>query len=231
MSFARYVALLLPLQLASACSEQAAAPPVEPANASVGQNAAEPQGDERLVLALGDSLYAGYGVDQDESFPAALERELERRGIPARVVNAGVSGDTSAGGKSRLAFTLDGLPRKPDLILVGLGANDALRGLDPAQTRANLDAILAELQRRDIPILLTGMMAPRNMDQAYFRSFDSIYPDLAKKYGAGLDPFFMEGVITNPGLLLKDGLHPNPAGIRKMAERVAPLAAERLKQD
>jgi acyl-CoA thioesterase-1 len=231
MSFARYVGLLLPLQLASACSEQAAAPPVEPANASVGQESAQPQGEERLVLALGDSLYAGYGVSQAESFPAALERELEERGIPAKVVNAGVSGDTSAGGKSRLAFTLDGLDRKPDLVLVGLGANDALRGLDPAQTRANLEAILAELERRRIPVVLTGMMAPRNMDQAYFRSFDSIYPDLAKKYGATLDPFFMEGVIDQPRLLLDDGLHPNAAGIRKMAERVAPLAEQRLKQD
>ena len=231
MNFARYVGLLLPLQLASACSEQAAAPPVEQANASVGQEAVQSQGEERLVVALGDSLYAGYGVGQGESFPAVLERELEERGIPARVMNAGVSGDTSAGGRSRLRFTLDGLERKPDLVLVGLGANDALRGLDPAQTRANLDAMLAELQRRDIPVLLTGMMAPRNMDQAYFRSFDSIYPDLAKQYGAALDPFFMEGVIDDPRLLLNDGLHPNPAGIRKMAERVAPLAAERLKQD
>ena len=229
MTAARYVALLLPLQLAAGCSQQAEAPPVEQAKPSVGQQAVAPQGDERLVLALGDSLYAGYGVAQAESFPSVLERELEQRGIPAKVVNAGVSGDTTAGGRARLAFTLDGLPRSPDLVLVGLGANDALRGLDPAETRANLDAILAELKRRNIPVLVTGMMAPRNMDHAYFRSFDSIYPDLAKKYGATLDPFFMEGVITNRGLLLGDGLHPNPAGIRKMAGRVAPLAEKRLR--
>ena len=228
---ARYVGLLLPLQLAAGCSQQAEAPPVEQRNASVGQSAPEPQGDERLVLALGDSLYAGYGVAQNESFPSVLQRELKERGIPAKVVNAGVSGDTTAGGRARLAFTLDGLERKPDLVLVGLGANDALRGLDPAQTRANLDAILAELKAREIRILLTGMMAPRNMDHAYFRSFDSIYPDLAKKYDAALDPFFMEGVIQNRRLLLNDGLHPNPAGIRVMAERVAPLAAQRLKAD
>lgn len=231
MTAGRYVGLLLPLQLAAGCSQQAEAPPVEQRNASVGQQAAEPQGEERLVLALGDSLYAGYGVAQNESFPAVLERELKERGIPARVVNAGVSGDTSAGGRARLAFTLDGLPRKPDLVLVGLGANDALRGLDPAQTRANLDAMLAELKRRDIPVLITGMMAPRNLDHAYFRSFDSLYPELARKYGAALDPFFMEGVITNPRLLLDDGLHPNPTGIRLMAERVAPLAQQRLKTD
>ena len=231
MTAARYVGLLLPLQLAAGCSQQAEAPPVEQAQPSVGQNAAAPQADERLVLALGDSLYAGYGVAQSESFPSALERELEKRGVPAKVINAGVSGDTSAGGRGRLAFTLDGLPRSPDLVILGLGANDALRGLDPAQTRANLDAMLAELKRRGIPVLLTGMMAPRNMDGAYLRSFDSIYPDLARKYDTGLDPFFMDGVITNNALLLNDGLHPNPAGIRKMAERIAPLAQEQLKKD
>jgi len=231
MTAGRYVGLLLLLQLAAGCSRQAEAPPIEPANASVGQEAADPQADERLVVALGDSLYAGYGVAQSESFPSVLEGELEERGVPAKVVNAGVSGDTSAGGRARLAFTLDGLERKPDLVLVGLGANDALRGLDPAETRANLDAMLAELKRRGIPVLLTGMMAPRNMDGAYFRSFDSIYPDLAKKYGAALDPFFMDGVITERALLLDDGLHPNAAGIRKMAERIAPLAQQRLGQD
>ena len=231
MTAGRYVGLLLPLQLAAGCSQQAEAPPVEQARPSVGQKAPQPQADERLVLALGDSLYAGYGVAQAESFPAVLERELEKRGVPAKVVNAGVSGDTSAGGRARLAFTLDGLPRSPDLVILGLGANDALRGLDPAQTRANLDSMLAELKRRDIPVLLTGMMAPRNMDHAYFRSFDSIYPDLAKKYGTALDPFFMDGVIGNRALLLNDGLHPNPAGIRRMAERVAPLAQARLKTD
>jgi acyl-CoA thioesterase-1 len=230
MTARRYVSLLLPLQLAAGCSQQAETPPVEQAKPSVGQAVAA-QADERLVLALGDSLYAGYGVGQKESFPAVLERELEERGIPAKVVNAGVSGDTTAGGRARLAFTLDGLERSPDLALVGLGANDALRGLDPAETRANLDAILAELKRRGIPVVLTGMMAPRNMDHAYFRSFDGIYPDLARKYDAVLDPFFMEGVITDRRLLLNDGLHPNPAGIRKMAERVAPLAGQLLKQD
>jgi acyl-CoA thioesterase-1 len=216
--------------LAAACSQQTEAPPVEQANLSVdGRAVQQPQADERLVLAFGDSLYAGYGVGQNESFPAVLERELEARGVPANVVNAGVSGDTTAGGLARLAFTLDGLQRKPDLAILGLGANDALRGLDPAETRRNLDAILAELNRRGIPVLLTGMMAPRNMDDAYLRSFDGIYPDLAKKYDAALDPFFMEGVITDPKLLLNDGMHPNPEGIRKMAQRVAPLAQQRLK--
>lgn len=226
----RYVSLLPALQFAAGCSQQPEAPPVERANTFVEARSVQPQADERLVLALGDSLYAGYGLAQTESFPAALERELEQRGIPARVVNAGVSGDTTAGGRARLAFTLDGLERTPDLALVGLGANDALRGVDPEETRKNLDAMLAELKRRNIPVLLTGMMAPRNMGDAYLRGFDRIYPDLAKKYGAGLDPFFMEGVITDRRLLLDDGMHPNAAGVRKMAQRVAPLAERQLKR-
>lgn len=226
----RYVALLPAVQFAAGCSQQADAPPVERANTSVDASSVQPRADERLVLALGDSLYAGYGLAQAESFPAALERELERRGIPARVVNAGVSGDTTAGGRARLAFTLDGLERAPDLALIGLGANDALRGVDPGETRKNLDQILAELKRRNIPVLLTGMMAPRNMDDAYWRSFDRIYPELAQKYGSALDPFFMEGVISDRRLLLSDGMHPNAAGIRKVAARVAPLAEQRLKR-
>ena len=227
MNVTRYVGLLLPLQLAAGCSGQSEAP----ANATVDEaRAQQPQADERLVLAFGDSLYAGYGVGQGESFPAVLERELEARGVAAKVVNAGVSGDTTASGRARLAFALDGLARKPDLVLVGLGANDVLRGLDPAETRRNLDAILSQLKQRNIPIVLTGMMAPRSMDGAYVRAFDGIYPDLARKYDAALDPFFMEGVITDRRLLLNDGLHPNPAGIRKMAARVAPLAEQGLQE-
>ena len=231
MAFRRYVSLFAAVQLAVGCAPEADAPPVERSGAPAETVQPEqPQGDERLVLALGDSLYAGYGLERDQAFPAALERELEESGIPARVVNAGVSGDTTAGGRARLAFTLDGLERKPDLAVVGLGANDALRGLDPAETRRNLDLILAELERRGIPVVLTGMMAPRNMDDKYLRSFDSIYPDLAKRYDAALDPFFMDGVITDPKLLLSDGMHPNAAGIRVMAERVAPLAAAELRE-
>jgi acyl-CoA thioesterase-1 len=146
------------------------------------------------------------------------------------VVNAGVSGDTTAGGRARLAFTLDGLQHKPDLAIVGLGANDALRGIDPAETRANLDAIVGELDRRGIPVLLTGMMAPRNLGSTYVSTFDAIYPALAKKYDAKLDPFFLDGVITRSDLLLSDGMHPNDAGVRIMARRIAPMAAERLRE-
>ena len=231
----RYVALLLSVQLASGCSEQVPTPePNQPqsTNAAAASTAAEPQQQgERLVLAFGDSLYAGYGLEQGQSFPALLEKELEARGIPAKVVNAGVSGDTTAGGLRRLAFTLDGLERKPDLVVLGLGANDMLRGLDPAETRFNLEAMLKELDRRGIPVMLTGMLAPRNMDSAYIRQFEAIYPELAQRYGADLDPFLLEGVITRPDLLLQDGMHPNAQGTRSIARRLAPQVAEALEED
>ena len=227
---APYVGLMLFAQLAAACS-QTKSPLKQNESAAVpAQPPAVQQQDERLVLAFGDSLYAGYGLDPGDSFPAVLERELEAAGLSVRVVNAGVSGDTTAAGLRRLAFTLDGLPRHPDLAIVGLGGNDMLRGLDPAETRRNLDAILAELDRRGIPILLTGMLAPRNLDGAYVRSFESIFPDLARRYDAELDPFFLQGVVTRPELMLPDGLHPNAAGISRIADRVAPVAAEMLRK-
>ena len=225
----RYVGLLLILQSAVSCSPEAT-PASEQQATNVTAASTEQAAPEKLVLAFGDSLYAGYGLKQDQSFPAVLERELDATGVPVKVVNAGVSGDTTAGGRARLAFTLDGLERKPDLAIVGLGANDALRGIDPAETRSNLDAILGELDQRGIPVLITGMMAPRNLGSAYVSTFDAIYPALAKKYDAKLDPFFLDGVITRPDLLLSDGMHPNDAGIRVMAARIAPLAAKQLKE-
>lgn len=228
----RYVALLLSVQLAAACSQQAEAPERNQSQstnvASASTEAGPQRQDERLVLAFGDSLYAGYGLEQGQSFPALLEKELEARGIPARVVNAGVSGDTTAGGLRRLEFTLEGLERKPDLVLLGLGANDALRGLDPAETRSNLEAMLEELDRRGISVMLTGMMAPRNLDSPYIRRFESIYPELARQYDAELDPFFLEGVITRRELLLDDGMHPNAQGTASIARRLAPQVAEHL---
>lgn len=231
----RYVALLLSVQLASGCSQQSQAPPPDQpqsTNRAAASTSAEPQRpDERLVLAFGDSLYAGYGLDQGQSFPELLEKELEARGIPARVVNAGVSGDTTAGGLRRLEFTLDGLARKPDLVLLGLGANDMLRGFDPAVTRRNLEAMLEELDRRGITVMLTGMLAPRNMDSVYIRQFEAIYPELARQYDADLDRFFLEGVITRPDLLLQDGMHPNAEGTRAIARRLAPQVAGALDED
>ncbi|HVL79173.1 MAG TPA: arylesterase [Sphingomicrobium sp.] len=232
MMLPRYVALLLAVQLAAACAVEN---DVGAATANRQDDAASPaaaataaQQDRRLVLAFGDSLYAGYALDQGQSFPAMLERMLDERGVPAEVVNAGVSGDTTAGGLRRIAFTLDGLDRKPDLAIVGLGANDMLRGLDPAETRRNLAAILDELKRREIPVMLTGMMASRSLGADYVRRFEAIYPDLARDYGAELDPFFMDNVITDRSLLLADGLHPNAEGIRVIARRLAPKVAQLL---
>lgn len=185
-------------------------------------------GETKLVVAFGDSLYAGYNLAPGEGFAPVLERALKDRGIAAQVVNAGVSGDTSAGGRGRLAFVLDGLPRKPDLVIVGLGANDMLRGLEPSRTRENLDAILAELKKRGIFVMLTGMVAAPNMGSDYASAFNAIYPDLAKKYGAPLYPFFLDGVITDQSLLLGDGIHPNPQGVKTVVGKIEPMVADAL---
>ncbi len=168
---------------------------------------------EKLVLAFGDSLTAGYGLAPSESFPAQLQAALRAGGIAARVHNAGVSGDTSAAGKGRLGWVLASLKVKPDLVILELGANDMLRGLKPDQTRANLDAILADLKRRNIRVLIAGMRASPNMGKAYQAQFDPIYPALAKKYGASFYPFFMNGVTGNRALLIADQMHPNAKGV------------------
>lgn len=228
---ASYACALLLLQGLAACSgennaanQTTAEPPVAPANAATARI-----GDERLVVALGDSLYAGYGVLPQESFPARLEKALAARGTAATVRNAGVSGDTSSAGLRRLAFTLDGLDRKPDLVMVNLGGNDMLRGIDPAETRANLTAICEELKRRGIPILLTGMVAAPNMGRDYADRFNPIYAELAKRYDAVLYPFFLDGVVTDQQLMLPDRIHPNAKGVDAIVARVAPLVAETLK--
>lgn len=191
--------------------------------------APSPARDGKLVLAFGDSLYAGYGVAQGESFPAQLEQALNEAGVAATVHNGGVSGDTTAAGRQRLAFTLDGLPRKPDLVLLGLGGNDMLRGLPVAETEANLRAMLDELKRRGIPVILTGMVAAPNMGREYAGKFNALYPRLAKEYGAGLYPFFLDGVVTDPKLMQPDRIHPTADGIDRVVAKVEPLVAARLR--
>ncbi len=181
-----------------------------------------------LVVAFGDSLYAGYGLDAGEGFAPELQRQLGADGVAVTVFNAGVSGDTSTAGRARLAFMLDGLPKKPTLVIVGLGGNDLLRGIEPSVTRANLDAILAELKRRDIPAMLTGMRAPPNMGPEFVRNFEAIYPELAREYGAALYPFFFEGIYGNSALFLPDGIHPTAEGIDAVVDRVAPVVAGSL---
>lgn len=224
----QYGALTLIVHLASGCSEQKpASPPMT--NSMEAAPATTPVADGKLVVAFGDSLYAGYNLDQGKGLAPVLEQALVARGVKAQVVNAGVSGDTTAAGLARLAFTLDGLARKPDLILVGLGGNDMLRGLSPAETRTNLNAILAELKKRGIPMILTGMLASPNMGPDYAAAFNPIYPELAKQYGATLYPFMLEGVIGQRALLLPDGIHPNDKGVPIIVGRLAPMVEKQLR--
>ena len=183
---------------------------------------------EQLVLALGDSLTAGYQLKPGESFPAQLEAALRAQGMAVKVHNAGVSGDTTAQGKARLPWVLNSLKQKPGLAIVALGANDMLRGLPPAQARANLDAILAEFDKRGIPVILAGMLAAPNMGPAYGKEFNAIYPSLAKKHGATLHPFFTQGVTANPKLLLADGMHPSKQGVALMVQNMLPAVRQQL---
>ncbi len=172
------------------------------------------------ILAYGDSLVAGYGLPAEAAFPSQLEAELQARGHQVNVINAGVSGDTTAGGLARLDWTLAG--DAPDIVLLALGANDALRGIDPASTKDNLDAMLDRLLEDNIPVLLAGMMAPRNWGREYQEAFDSLYPALAEKHDVPLYPFILEGVATDPALNQADGIHPNAQGVKVMVEGLAP---------
>lgn len=171
------------------------------------------------LLALGDSLTAGYGLPPDQSFPVQLEAALRDRGYDIRVTNAGVSGDTTAGGLARLDWAL---ADNPDLVLVELGANDGLRGIDPMETRDNLAAILERLTTRGVPTLLTGMYAPPNLGREYGQVFDALYPELAATYGVPLYPFFLDGVATMEDLNQADGIHPNADGVSVIVERIVP---------
>jgi acyl-CoA thioesterase-1 len=187
-------------------------------------------GDSLRVLAFGDSLTAGYGLPKEDSFTAQLERALEKEGFAAAVINVGVSGDTSAGGLARLDWTLGGTPHGgPDAVIVELGANDALRGIDPRVTYDNLDAILSEIRRRGLPVLLAGMRAPPNMGSEYAEAFDGIYARLAAKHGVALYPFFLEGVAADPELNQADGIHPNARGVAEIVKRMSPAVKVLLK--
>ena len=189
---------------------------------------ASPPPERPLILAFGDSLTAGYGLDQGLGFAPQLQATLRRHGIAAAVVDGGVSGDTTEAGKARLGWTLDGLEQKPDLVVLELGANDMLRGLDTKLTEANLDAILSELGRRRIPVLLTGMRAAPNLDPAYIARFEGIYGTLARKHGAALYPFFLEGVAAQKGLVQADGLHPTYQGVKRIVTGITPTVKRSL---
>jgi acyl-CoA thioesterase I len=173
------------------------------------------------LVGFGDSLMAGYQLPQEDALPAQLQRKLVAEGHDVVITNAGVSGDTTAGGLSRVDWSV---PDGTDGVILELGANDALRGIPPEQSARNLDQIIARLEARNIPVLLIGILAPPNMGGEYAARFNAIYPDLAKKYDLPLYPFVLEGVITERKLLLEDGMHPNTEGLAVMAERMLPLA-------
>lgn len=181
--------------------------------------AAAEQGETRLLV-LGDSLTSGWGLATRDAFPARLQEALREAGRgDVRVIASGVAGDTSAGGRARLAWSL---ADRPHAAIVELGANDGLRGIDPESTYANLDAILAELARRGVRVLLAGMYAPPNLGREYGAAFDAMYPRLAKKHGVPLYPFFLDGVAVEPALNQADGIHPNADGVAVIVARILP---------
>jgi len=179
------------------------------------------------ITVLGDSLTAGLGLAAAETFPSQLETALRRQGLNVNVANAGVSGDTTAGGLARLDWTL---ADDPQLVIVELGANDALRGLSPDEAAANLDAILTRLAQKGVPALLIGMRAPRNLGPDYYNSFNAIYPRLAGKHDVPLYPFFLDGVVGNPTLNQADGIHPNRQGVAVIVKRILPLVLQTIEQ-
>jgi acyl-CoA thioesterase-1 len=222
--FVRYGAALAIIQGLSACGFS----PVEEAPSKTEKQAEQGQYD-RLVVAFGDSLYAGYQLGPNEGLAPQLQAALKAKGINARVHNAGVSGDTTSAGKGRLTFVLDNLEKKPDLVVLGLGGNDMLRGIKPAETKANLNAMLDELKKRDIDVVLTGMLSAPNLGPDYARAFNPIFPELATRYQAPLMPFFLEGVVMDKTLMLPDAIHPNAKGVTKVVEKLVPFVEAELK--
>lgn len=179
--------------------------------------------DPIRIVAFGDSLSAGYGLSADQAFPVRLERLLRAKGHNVTVANAGVSGDTTAGGRERIDWAV---PPGTDAVILELGANDALRRLPADRARANLDAILAKLKARRVEVLLAGMRAPRNLGAEYANEFDRIYSELAEKHGVLLYPFFLTGIALDAKLNLPDGMHPNAAGVDVIAQRILPKVEE-----
>ena len=177
------------------------------------------------IVALGDSLTAGYQLSASEAFPARLEKALRAKGLNVEIANAGVSGDTASGGLARLDWSV---PDGTDAVIVELGANDMLRAVDPKVTRSALDAIVSRLRKRDIEVLLCGMRAARNLGPEYGRAFDAIYPELAATHGVVFYPFFLEGVAADPKLNQGDGLHPTVAGVEAIVTAITPKMEELL---
>jgi acyl-CoA thioesterase I len=178
-----------------------------------------------VIVAFGDSLTAGLGLPESEAFPAQLERALRARGQEATVVNAGVSGDTAAAGLARLDWAM---PDKASAVIIELGANDALQGLDPARTKAVLETIIAKVQAKGLPILLAGMEAPPNMGKDYTGAFRAMFADLAASHDLVFYPFFLDGVALDDSLKLDDGMHPNAEGVARIVQGILPKVEELL---
>jgi acyl-CoA thioesterase-1 len=193
--------------------------------AAAGPAAAQPAGKAAplRIVVLGDSLVVGFQLAAADAFPAQLERALKARGHQVEVANAGVSGDTTAGGLARLGWAV---PDGTDAVILELGANDALRGLDPGQAGANLERIITTVKAGGAEVLVAGMLAPRNLGADYARAFDGIYPALAGKHGTLLYPFFLDGVALDARLNLGDGLHPNAKGVAEITRRILPTVEE-----
>ena len=190
--------------------------------------AAAAKAEPYRIVGFGDSLMAGYGLDAGQSFPERLEKALREKGHDVVIAKAGVSGDTSSGGLSRLDWSV---PDGTRLVILELGANDMLRGIGPDITEKNLDAMLARLKERNIAVLLAGMRAAPNLGPDYQAAFDAIYPRLAEKHGVALYPFFLDGVAADRAFLLEDGMHPNAAGIDRMVEKMLPLVEKLIAAD
>jgi acyl-CoA thioesterase-1 len=193
--------------------------------AASGLSASQAAAPTPVIVAFGDSLTAGLGLPEKDSFPAQLERALKARGQEVKVVNAGVSGDTAAAGLARLDWAM---PDDASAVIVELGANDALQGLDPAATKATLEKIITELKARGLPILLAGMEAPRNLGKDYVDQFRALYEDLATSYDLILYPFFLDGVALDDKYTLGDGLHPNAEGVARIVDGIMPKVEELL---
>ncbi|WP_240534976.1 arylesterase [Notoacmeibacter marinus] len=179
------------------------------------------------IVAFGDSLMAGYQLGPQEGFVPQMQAALRERGLQVEVINGAVSGDTTSGGKARIDWSV---PDDADLVLLELGANDMLRGQPPDATRANLDAMLTRLSERGIAAILFGMKAAPQLGDNYVSSFDSIYPELAKKHDVPLVPFFLDGVAANRSMLLDDGMHPNPKGVKAMVNNALPVVVKALER-